>query len=322
MLMIVRVTSRCNFKCDFCSASRLTEHQTLSVDAILRAIETYRPRSVTFEGGDPLVLPPSYYEELFSKIPKGIEIAMTTNLWNWYKNPENWDVLKRYDVHVCTSFQYGRKRKITDSRPLTEDIFVDMVERWKERMNRPLSFIAVIDKDNRDTAIKTVKLAKRHKMMCKLNPCFVSGRATESYPWDKTLEMYAEIVESGLSYWEDNSYHIAKMMLRNTNTQACPFVTDCEQSFVVLNPDGSVHHCSTDVRTNGADSSIIHFYDRDVPVVSTDCLTCPWYQYCNTCRVYRQEIRAIKTPEYCERVSNSLERIQTWANNHKDYFDD
>ena len=322
MLMIVRVTSRCNFKCDFCSASAL-EGKDLSVDAVVSAVKKFNPTSITFEGGDPLVMPPSYYEELFPKLlafnPK-LELAMTTNLWNWYKNPEKWRVLTDYDVHLCTSFQYGGKRKITDSRPLTEEIFLDMVTKWRELTHKSLGFIAVIDKDNADTVMQTVKFAKRNKLMCKVNPCFVSGRADASYPWDLMLDHYAQIVEAGLAYWEDNSYQLCKLMLNDLELMMCPIVPDCEKAFVVLNPDGSIHHCSTDVTTNG-EENIIKFYRRETPVISEDCLTCDWFKFCNTCRVYRKEYASFYSQDYCARVDCALSRIKRWAEDHRDYFD-
>ena len=323
MLLIVRVTSRCNFKCEFCSASAM-QGKSLSVDAILRVVKQYHPDTITFEGGDPLVMPPSFYEELFPKLRAlnpSIELSMTTNLWNWYKNPEKWGVLEDYDIQVCTSFQYGGKRKITDSRPLTEEIFTDMVTKWKEQTKKSLSFIAVIDRDNADSVLNTVKFAKKHKMFCKLNPCFVSGRAEESYPWDRMLQHYATIVESGLAYWEDNSYQLGQLMLKNTNTLSCPLVPNCQGSFLVLNPDGSLHNCSTDVAANDSRESVIQLYKKDVPVISNECLSCPWYAYCNTCRVYRQEIVRYKSPDYCARVSDALSRIRRWALDHENYFE-
>lgn len=322
MLMIVRVTSKCNFKCDFCSASML-QGNSLSVDAILSAVRKYNPSAITFEGGDPLVMPPQFYERLFRELLQynpSIELAMTTNLWNWYKNPEKWGVLNDYDVQVCTSFQYGNKRKITDSRPYTEDIFLDVVEKWKALMRKRLSFISVIDYDNADSVMKTVKLAKRLKMFCKLNACFVSGRAKESYPWDLMLGHYADIVESGLAYWEDNSYQIAQLMLRSTNALTCPILPDCERCFIVLNPDGSVKNCSTAVDSNGGDSNVVRFYPK-TPIVTPECLTCEWFRYCNSCRVYRDSIATYHSPEYCQRVDDALSRIKAWAESHQDYFE-
>lgn len=322
--MIVRVTTRCNFKCEFCSASEMAG-KTLSPDAVVSAVKKYQPESVTLEGGDPLVLPPSYFEELFSKllaVDPNLKFGVTTNLWNWYKNPGKWDVLKKYKAHICTSFQYGGKRKITDSRPLTEEIFVDMMTKWRDLNGYAPGFIAVIDDDNADSVLKTVKLAKHIKTYCKVNPLFVSGRATSAYPWDKMLGHYADIVEAGLAYWEDNAYQLAKLSLNTVSSLMCPIVPNCEKSFVVLNPDETIHHCTTDVSTNGAQPNVIKFYKKDTPIVSEDCLACDWFAYCNTCRVYRQEIKAYKTPEYCARVRDAMNRISAWAHDHKDYFDD
>ena len=43
MQLILRITTRCNFKCDFCSATQLSHNVDLSIDDAIDMIKKYLP---------------------------------------------------------------------------------------------------------------------------------------------------------------------------------------------------------------------------------------------------------------------------------------
>ena len=313
--LILRVTSRCNFDCTFCSASDMEGE--MSVEDVLYYVKRYQPvQSLIFEGGDPLCKPPSFYWEIINTIrEQKLDVGtfgITTNLWDFYKRPEKWiELFKHPDVHVCTSFQYGNKRRIGD-KVFDEATFVKIYTLYAELVDKPLSFISVIDEDNRDTVLQTVKLAKRLNTFCKINAAFVSGRQKSNYSLPDILTDYYNIIKSGLSNYEDNCDTLIKKLKGSDNSIHCPFFRQCNRGMRCISPDGECSTCSTE--NNWSNSAPLNRYgERDITmltsayIVKPQCLTCEYFEWCNSCRV--NILAAKDTPNFCERMKTIIPKI-------------
>ena len=105
MELIIKPTGRCNFNCKFCSANLLNiKHQTKVPNELIKIIQTIKPNSLIFTGGDPLLVGPEYYYEILSL--GNFSISLTTNLKDYYIQPKKWiDLFKNERVGICTSFQ-------------------------------------------------------------------------------------------------------------------------------------------------------------------------------------------------------------------------
>ena len=66
MFLILKITSLCNFKCDYCSASCLSKEANphITFDDFKRLMETYDVDGISIVGGDPLCAPPSLYLQM------------------------------------------------------------------------------------------------------------------------------------------------------------------------------------------------------------------------------------------------------------------
>ena len=60
---------------------------------------------------------------------------------------------------VCTSFQYGSRRKKPDGTPFLESDFIKIITKFKQLVGYSPEFIAVISEENEKYAIDHVKLA-------------------------------------------------------------------------------------------------------------------------------------------------------------------
>lgn len=313
--LIVKISDKCNFKCDFCSSNKIAiDHKDLDIEVLKDYMRTHIVGSIIVNGGDPLMTPPEYYEDLLDfrdKYYYETEIGFTTNLWEFYKNPDKWEnILKR--VGVCTSFQYGNKRKVATGEVFTEELFIKVFNLFEERIGKKLMFIAVIDEDNEDTVLQTVQLAKHLGTDCKINPCLKSGRASKAYPYARMFARYLDIIEAGLSEYEA-SCRLIKDAWRG-NHHMCPYLFDCGR-IKCMSPDGTVTRCgsiSDDILT-GIPAYFLQQYDRvpyDLTAISGKCYTCPFHGICNSCHKRIMDIRDSGIDEHCNNMLVQLERAR------------
>ena len=90
MELIIKPTELCNFKCTFCSSTKIAKHKSdlLSHDYIFRFLNRF-PDTTTIivNGGDPLMIEPDYYWKIIDYLDENklsTSIALTTNLWPFY----------------------------------------------------------------------------------------------------------------------------------------------------------------------------------------------------------------------------------------------
>lgn len=323
MQLIVRVTNRCNFKCEFCSASNLSVTTDLPLQTLIDFVIKYQDKvtSIAFEGGDPLCISPTYYYKFFewkdsNPHLKNCEVSFTTNLWDFYKRPHKWkDLFLRDDVDIGTSFQYGTGRRISANVVYDEDTFIDVFNKTVSVTGKRPGFITVIDESNQDTVIKTALLAKRLETVCKINPLFQSGKSKSFYSWDKMLLQYAQLFELHLDQYELNCKAIKGIITNQTDCVGCPLHNrHCDNDFRVINPDGYVKTCSMD------SSATVKFYNvnhidnindnRKLMLADSKCLTCDFYRWCNYCRIKIREYQSINDQQqYCKNVEDAITRI-------------
>ena len=109
MDIILNPTNKCNFNCTFCLARKL-KNSTLSIDHTIKLLKKYEKdlNILIINGGDPLMMPPDYYEKLLeylNTLDHKVFVSFTTNLLDWYLNPKKWHkILSNPNVGVLYSF--------------------------------------------------------------------------------------------------------------------------------------------------------------------------------------------------------------------------
>lgn len=299
MDLIIKPTEKCNFRCTFCSSTKIANKKTdqLDLQYIYDFLKRYpETRTIIVNGGDPLMIDPSYYFEIINHLNDHhyeATISLTTNLWPFYKNPQKWlPLFKNKRVYVCTSFQYGGGRLKGDYSEFTEQDFWAVSDMMLELVGYRPDFISVIVDENEHLAIKNVELAKQMGVVCKLNYAMASGDQGYPYQLSKIYKTYVEIYKAGLMQWEYNTKQMATRLVGMSTT--CPQNRRCDEGIRAFNPLGDYYSCgafgddkeySIDFEAEKSGQFITPLQnDIDIMTLKVSCFTCPMFEICNGCR--------------------------------------
>jgi sulfatase maturation enzyme AslB (radical SAM superfamily) len=305
MDLIIKPTQRCNFSCSYCSSTDIAKSNKSVDDLELSKVFQFLQRfpetnSIIVNGGDPLVMPPSYYEELLSYIEShnlDCKILFCTNLWDFYRSPQKWiHIFKHPNVSVGTSFNYGEEREIRNGQYLTQDLFLEILTNFKDSLGFYPSFVSVLTVENEYMAKKNVELAKELGVECKLNYQMMSGDAKTSYPIGKAYNIYLDIYESGLAESEFNTKQMLKKLAGRSDI-ICPQTRNCDEGIRNLQPqsDSGYEYGSCGAFGDDQEYGIDFQAEMDgdfIQPLSTspelqyqkeECLSCPNFNICNGC---------------------------------------
>ena len=337
MELIIKPTELCNFKCTFCSSTKLVEDKASTLDHqyIFDFLDRFpNTNSIIVNGGDPLMMKPDYYFTILDYIEKHnlpTSISLTTNLWAFYKKPDMWvSLFKHPRVFVTTSFQYGFGRVISGDRIYTEKDFWNVSDLFLKHVGYRPGFIAVISEENERHAIRHVELAKKMDVQCKLNYAMASGEQSKPYRLSKIYEAYINIYELGLHPWEFNT---KQMMTRLNNiANVCPQARNCDSHIRSLNPEGDYYSCGA----MGDDKEYpIDFVKEikqkqfikpleDAPELFSlkdECVTCPMFNICNGCKKTIKDLKQHDmVEEHCSHMKQLAPRIIK-INSETDYVE-
>jgi len=316
MELIIKPTEACNFKCTFCSSTKIADKKTdlLSLDYIFRFLTRYPDTStIIVNGGDPLMVDPEYYWKMIEFLDKHdmpTTISFTTNLWPFYKNPEKWKPLFNHPrLGITTSFQYGNGRLKGDYSVFTEEDFWNASDAMLEHCGYRPSFISVITNADVGTAIDNVLLAEKMGVECKLNYAMASGDQDKPFLLSKMYEIYVEIWKRGLTEWEYNTKQMVKR-LQGYNT-TCPQHRTCDATIRTLQPNGDYYSCGAfgDDKDKPIDfnyemlggKSLPLQNDLDLLSMKSACFECPMFKICNGCKkTIKDHKRHNMVEEHCK----------------------
>jgi len=323
MDLIVKPTELCNFKCSFCSSSKITFEDntaTLDLNKIFKFLKRFpETNTIIVNGGDPLMMKPNYYWKIIEFLDKHdmpTSISLTTNLYPFLMKPMKWKELFNHPrIGVATSFQYGGGRLKGDYSEFTEEDFWKCSDAMLEHVGYRPSFIAVIVEDNEDTHIKTVELAKKMDVVCKVNYAMASGSQSAPYQLSKIYERYVEIWKAGLSDWEHNTQQMM-VRLRGEST-ICPQTRTCDSGIRTLQPEGDYYSCGAfgddldkaidfDYEMSGGFSTPLAT-DLSLMSLKNACYTCPMFEICNGCK------KTIKDLKQHNMVEDHCKHMKTLA---------
>jgi len=320
MDLIIKPTEACNFKCTFCSSTDIAPSKAINLDLkkIYAFLERYPDtRTIIVNGGDPLIMAPEYYFELLSYIRKRnlpTTLSLTTNLWDFYKNPDKWtELFKHKKVGISTSFNYGDTRRITKNKIFSEDIFWNVSNLFLEKVGYRPSFISVINDDNAYNAIDNVYLAKKMDVECKLNYAMASGIQSKPFVLSKIYEIYVQIYKAGLTPWEFNTKQMLKRMVKAPTI--CPQNRTCDSNIRCLQPAGDYYSCGAfgddkEYSINFEEEVILGEETKkpladssDIFSLKSECLSCPMFEICNGCKKTIKDLQVHQLVEdHCVRM--------------------
>lgn len=336
MDLIIKPTEACNFACTFCSSANLVDDKKarLHLETIYEFLRRFPDtHTIIVNGGDPLMMPVQYYEDLCDHLDDHgykANISITSNLWDFYKHPDKWtkiftrtyrDNPEARRVHVTTSFNYGESRRITNNRVFTESDFIAISDLCLDRVGYRPHFISVIDESNLHTAIDNVRLAKHLGVDCKLNYVMASGRQSKPLPLSKIYDVYVQIWKAGLAKWEWNTRQMANRLAGAPT--ACPLHRTCDEGIRVLHPDGKYFSCGAfaddleyeidynkEVTQGGAIQTPLQS-DPSIDALKHECYSCPMFTVCNGCRKHVKDLkRADMVESHCTKMKSIAKDIE------------
>lgn len=321
MNLVLKPTEACNFSCTFCSSSYLVDDKKarLNLSYVFEFLTRFpKTESIFVVGGDPLMMPVDYYWEIIKYIEDNnlpTILSFTTNLWDFYKNPDKWvELFKHPRLEIGTSFQYGNGRQITPGKVFTEDIFIDVYNVFKSKIGKELSFLAVIDESNKAEAIKHVLLAKKLKTQCRLVYANQSGRSGDVYPISNMIDIYIQIWKMGLSEYEQSCYMVSEK-LSNIKV-GCPIGRDCDTYMRSINPDGRYFSCGPmnddldvkheiDFKKEMAGSFERPILKSEHKVLKDECYGCKMFEVCNGCAKHIKDLKNTNKVEiHCTKMKS------------------
>jgi radical SAM protein with 4Fe4S-binding SPASM domain len=336
MDLIIKPTEKCNFKCTFCSSTYITDDKSKELDLsyIYRFLERYPDtKTIIVNGGDPLMMDPTYYWQLIEhldKIKSEASISFTSNLWPFYKNPNKWkELFNNPRMGITTSFQYGGGRLKGDLTEFSEEDFWKVSDAMLEHCRYRPDFISVITEENEVDAIRNVELAKKMGVECKLNYAFSSGppvkfknitmgQEGKPYMLAKMYEIYVQIWELGLYPWEYNTKQMMKRLRGGLTT--CPQNRDCDSSIRTLQPSGDYYSCgafgddrvySIDFEKEMSGEKIFPLkFQPEINNLKNSCFTCPMFQICNGCKKTIKDLKDHNMVEsHCYKMKQIAHKI-------------
>lgn len=319
MDIILNPTNKCNFACQFCAASEL-EDNTMDSKVAIEIIKPYANKlgQIIINGGDPLCMNPKFYWDLLKYIntlDHYVTISLTTNLWDFYKQPYKWkELFKEKQIGVITSFQYGTKRRLKDGRIFSEQMFRDCINMFEYVIEdyKP-NFISVIDKTNQHLCKQTLLLARDLGIKCKMNKVVVSGRQKEYYPRYEMFKEYINLYKQGLGQYEMN-YDLLKRHFMKQPT-FCPIDRNCYNKLRCVNANGLTTTCSYVSESLGEDYKLsrnpINKFAKKYATIRGKCYSCENFALCNSCRVYIKEVKDNKDEtNYCANMKKIIPELR------------
>lgn len=326
MDLIIKPTERCNFNCTFCSSTKITEHDsaaTLDLNLIFRFLQRFpATRTIIVNGGDPLMMPPSYYQELLDYLDEHdlpATLSLTTNLWPFYKAPAKWTgIFRNPRVGVGTSFQYGGGRLKGDFTEFSESDFWKCSDLMLELVGYRPDFISVITNENRKDALRNVELAKEMGVVCKLNYAVSSGAQVTPFLKADAYELYLDVWRQGLTEWEWNTQQLVRRLREETTS--CPLHSDCDREIRALQPEGDYYSCGAfgDDRVYSIDfeAEMAGGFERplrfqpELQSMKSACYTCPMFSICNGCKKTISDYRRLGLTEaHCKKMKTLAPEI-------------
>lgn len=317
MELIIKPTGKCNFNCKFCSAHDIDichPADNKVPEKLKEFIAKYKPNRLIITGGEPLMVDPEYYYELY-EISDHTRIGITSNLKDFYLHPDKWTPLFREKwFGVSTSFNYGETRMWDKNTVYTEKMFLEVMDLFKERIGYTPDFISVIDESNEDLVMDHVLLAKSLGCKVKLNNAIPVGLQSKGYQRYQMFHHYIKIIEAGLDQYETNCAERAVSKCPRNINMVCESTIRC----IHIDNNNEVHVSTCDEQSSLGnylpDDKIYVPNDQVTPAVlpyeeyiNEECPSCELFRLCNACTTNR--FVAKQDPNYCEEMKKLEEKI-------------
>lgn len=270
MVIIIKPTYSCNFRCKYCYLSNGTKNNSTRFDVsfindAIRQVKEYvlnnkLRKKITFiwHGGEPLlwgienfrkVL--EFQEKELSELDYGNSIQTNLSLLT----EDYVDLFIKHDVHI--GFSIDGFRELNDSQRVFADgsgTYDTIIDRLNFARAKGLSMGCIIvgTKNSIGKVKELYQFVCELKLNFKFNPLFISGEAQNNdAELGITPQEYANMAIELFDLWyndtksritESNFVEIASNLLTG-HTSGCLFGKNCQEHFLAIAPTGDVFPC-------------------------------------------------------------------------------
>lgn len=291
MVIIIKPTYSCNFRCKYCYLGNETKARSKMFDLsfVQNAIEQLREyvidnksrKKVTFiwHGGEPLLWGVENFKRVFEFMEEELSDidysnSIQTNLS--LLTEEYVDLFLKNNVHI--GFSVDGFRALNDSQRVfvdgsgTYDVIMDKLAMARAK-GLSMGCILVGTKNSLGHIKELYKFVVENKLNFKFNPLFKSGEAQNN---DTELGIspaqYAEMAIELFDLWyndsdskitESNFVEIASNLLTG-HTSGCLFGNNCQENFFAIAPTGDVFPCGRFCDESTSEYSYGNLYEESL----------------------------------------------------------
>jgi uncharacterized protein len=268
--LIVKATRLCNLRCTYCHDWREGPNQTMNFPVMARMIasalrdEEYDIVDFVWHGGEPTVLPFSFYEKAMlvqSRFRRPGQVVMNTIQTNGTRLSETWaKFLRDNQFSVGVSLDgppeiHNRYRIYESGEPSFNDVSAT-IERLR-RYDVPFSVLMVIDEGALEAGAKRIfdfflKMKIKNFGFLAATPAnssmatpytFASHYVDPKRMTSFLIEMYDCWRACGDCSIKIRELESILQRIQHNRSHSCIFQGNCFGSYYVVEPNGEVAHC-------------------------------------------------------------------------------
>ena len=248
---LIKPTNQCNMRCRYCFHEKYGYlNGIIEADKVKKYIELlceqYGSINIVWHGGEPLLAPLSFYEQIYNYCAnKSSNFTFSIQTNGTLLNRENITFFKDRNTNIGLSFD-GLNNDFTRSH--TKEI-LDGISLLHEYGFRP-GAIMVVNKYNVSNLINEYNWFNSMGIGLKLNPMFMDGAATKNLDLYLNPDEYIKEFIKFFKYWVkdvDGKINVSTCidlvnLLLGEHTGVCTF-NSCLGKWLCLDSDANIYPC-------------------------------------------------------------------------------
>lgn len=248
---LIKPTHACNMRCKYCFHEKYGYYnELLKMELLKKYIELlsrkYKYINLVWHGGEPLMVPLSYYEEIYDYIKKfdnDFIFSLQTNAT--LLDQEKIDFFKKNDTNIGISFDGLSNEK---TRGNTKRI-LKSIKLMQENEIYP-GAIMVVNQNNVKNLINDYEYFKSLNLGMKVNPMFNDGAAKDNDFFNLNPDEYIRSFIDFFKYWihdQECNINVSTCeeivnMVVNNNSGVCTY-NSCLGKWLCLDSNACLYPC-------------------------------------------------------------------------------
>ena len=248
---LIKPTHECNMRCRYCFAEKYGYDNTLlDINKLKKYIELlskkYKYINLVWHGGEPLLAPLSYYDEIYrfcDSLNVNFIYSLQTN--GTLLNQKNIEFFKKHNTSIGLSFDGLNNEK---TRANTQKILANIALLQSNEMYP--GAVMVVNQNNVNNLIDEYEYFKSLNLGLKMNPMFNDGAAKENNFFNLNPDKYIKNFIQFFKYWAmDTNCNINVStcielvnMIVNERSGVCTY-NSCLGKWLCFDSNGHIYPC-------------------------------------------------------------------------------